>query len=84
MVYKLKEEILGVEPARFKGILVTKGYYLREGIDYREVFSPMAKYTSIRTLLAIVTQFDLHLEQMDGKITFLYGELEESIYIKQP
>jgi len=47
-------------------------------------FSPAVKYKSIRMLLTIVVQFDLELEQMDVKITFLHGELEEKIYIKQP
>ena len=46
-------------------------------------FSPIVKHTSIRMLLTIVVQFDLELEQMDVKITFMYGELEK-IYMKQP
>jgi len=46
-------------------------------------FSPVVKHTSIRMVLAIVVQFDLELEQMDVKITFLHGELEK-IYMKQP
>ena len=47
-------------------------------------FSPVVKHTSIRILLTIVVQFDLELEQMNVKIAFLYGELEEKIYMKQP
>ena len=47
-------------------------------------FSPVVKHTSIRMLLAIIVQFDLELEQMDVKTLFLYGELEEKIYMKQP
>ena len=46
-------------------------------------FSPAVKHTSIRILLVIVSQFDLELEQMDVKIAFLHGELEEK-YMKQP
>jgi uncharacterized protein (UPF0303 family) len=42
------------------------------------------KHTSIRTLLALVALFDLELEQMDVKMAFLHGELEEKIYMKQP
>ena len=45
-------------------------------------FSPIVKHTSIQMLLVIVTQFDLELEQIDVKATFLHGELEK-IYIKQ-
>jgi len=68
---------------QYKTSLVAKGYAQKEGIDYNEIFSPVFKHTSIRMLLAIVAQFDLELEQMDVKIAFLYGELEEKIYMKQ-
>ena len=47
-------------------------------------FPPVVKNTSIQMLLAIVVQFDLELEQMDVKIMFLHGELDEKIYMKQP
>jgi len=63
-------------------MLVAKGYAQKEDIDYNEIFSPVVKHTSIRMLLAIVVQFDLELEQMDVKTTFLRGELEEKIYMK--
>jgi len=44
----------------------------------------MVKHASIRLLLAIIAYGDLQLEQLDVKIIFLYGELEERIYMKQP
>ena len=47
-------------------------------------FSHVVKHMSIRTLLVIVVQFDLELEQTDVKTVFLHGELEEKIYMKQP
>ena len=68
---------------QYKSRLVAKGYALKEGIDYNEIFSPIVKHTSIQLLLAIVAQFDLELEQMDVKTTCLHGELEERIYMKQ-
>ena len=64
--------------------MVAKGFAQKEGIDYNEIFSPVVKHTSIRLMLAIVAQFDLELEQMDVRTTFLHGELEEQIYMRQP
>ena len=64
---------------QYKARLIIKGYAQNECIDYNEIFSPVVKYTSIRMLLAIIVQFDLELEQIDVKIIFLHGELEEKI-----
>jgi len=64
--------------------LVAKEYAQKEGINYNEIFSHVIKHTSIRMLLAMVAQFDLELEQMNIKTTFLHGEQEERIYMKQP
>jgi len=64
--------------------LVAKGYAEREGIDYNEVFSHVIKHSSIRILLALVAQYELELDQLDVKTTFLYGNLEEEIYMSQP
>ena len=68
---------------KFKAQLVLKGYSQVEGVDFGEIFSPVAKLTSIRFLLSIIVAFDLEVEQMDVKITFLHGDLEEEIYMKQ-
>lgn len=83
-VFKRKEGISGEEDARYKARLVAMGYSQKEGVDYNEVFSPVVKHSSIRVLLAMVAAFDLELEQMDVKIAFLHGELEEQIYMHQP
>jgi hypothetical protein len=69
---------------KYKARLVEKGYSQVEGIDFGEIFSPVAKLTSIRFLLSIAAAFDLEVEQMDVKTTFLHGDLEEEIYMKQP
>jgi hypothetical protein len=69
---------------KYKAQLVAKGYSQVEGIDFGEIFSPVAKLTSIRFLLSIAVTFDLEVEQMDVKTTFLHGDLEEEIYMKQP
>jgi hypothetical protein len=44
----------------------------------------MVRHTSIRTILALVAHYDMVLEQMDVKIAFLHGDLEEQIYMEQP
>jgi hypothetical protein len=69
---------------KYKARLVAKGYSQVEGIDFGEIFSPVAKLTSIRFILSITVAFDLEVEQMDVKTTFLHGDLEEEIYMKHP
>ena len=78
-VYKMKEGIPGVEQGRFKARLVARGFTRREGIDYNDVFSPVVKHRSIRILVVMIAKFDLELEQMDMKTTFLYAELERNL-----
>ena len=53
-------------------------------IDFNDVFSPVVKHSSIRTLLSIVAMHDYELEQLDVKTAFLHGGLEEDIYMNQP
>ena len=81
-VYRLKEEDGGKQ--RYKARLVVKGFAQKKGIDFDEIFSPVVKMTSIRTILSLVAVEDLHLEQLDVKTTFLHGDLEEEIYMQQP
>ena len=83
-VFKKKEGTTRVEAPRFKARLVAKGYSQREGIDFNEVFSPVVRHSSIRVMLAMVALFDLELEQLNAKTTFLHGELKEQIYMHQP
>ena len=53
-------------------------------IDFNKMFSPVVILTTIRVVLAMCATFNLHLEQLDVNTTFLYGELEEEIYMLQP
>ena len=69
---------------RHKARLVAEGYSQTQGIDYEDVFSPVAKYFSIRTLLALANKYDLQIHQMDVKTAFLNGHIEHDIYMKQP
>ncbi|KAH9779747.1 hypothetical protein KPL71_007827 [Citrus sinensis] len=83
-IFKLKEGVFESESVRYKARLVAKGLTQKEGINFNEVFSSVVKYSSIRVLLAITTFFDLELDQMDVKTTFLNGNLEEEILMAQP
>ena len=69
---------------RFKARLVAQGYSQEYGLDYDEVFAPVAKYNSIRTILAIANELDLEVHQMDVKTAFLNGDLDCEIYMNQP
>ena len=74
----------GGEITRYKARLVAQGFSQQHGVDYDEVFAPVAKFSSIRSVLAIANQLDLDVHQMDVKTAFLNGNLEEEIFMKQP
>ena len=82
-VFKVKHNADG-SIERYKARLVAKGYSQEEGTDYEETYSPVARYTSIRSVLAIANQLDLEPHQMDVQTAFLNGALEEEIYMSQP
>ena len=82
-VFKIKKDSYG-NIERHKARLVAKGFTQREGFDYTKTFSPISRIDSLRVIIALVAHFDLELHQMDVKTTFLNGELEEEIYMKQP
>jgi hypothetical protein len=69
---------------KFKARLVVKGYSQVEGVDFGSIFSPIAKFNSIIVPMYLDATFDIEIKQMDVKKTFLYGDLEEEIYMKQP
>ena len=69
---------------RHKARLVAKGFTQRVGIDYTETFSPISKKDSLRIIMTLVARFDFDLHQMDVKMTFLNGNLEEEVYMIQP
>ena len=78
-IYRIKNEHDGSK--RYKARLVVKGFQQKKGIDYLEIFSLVMKMSTIRLVLGMVAVENLHLEQLDMKTTFLYGDLEEDIYM---
>ena len=82
-VYKTKRNSFG-EIDRYKARLVAQGYSQEYGVDFNEVFAPVARYKSIRSLLAVSNQLNLDVHQMDVVSAFLNGKLDEEIYMKQP
>ncbi|KAL2231120.1 UNVERIFIED_CONTAM: Retrovirus-related Pol polyprotein from transposon TNT 1-94 [Sesamum indicum] len=69
---------------KFKARLVAKGFKQKEGINYFDTYSPIARLTTIWVLIALASVYNLPINQMDVKIAFFYGELEEEIYMDQP
>ena len=69
---------------KYKARYVAKGLAQVEGLDYFETYAPTCKPETFRTLLAIATQKDLELGQMDVKSAYLHSAIEEEIYLEQP
>ena len=69
---------------KHKARLVVKGFSQKKGIDFDETFSLIEKFPSIRTILGLVGNQDLEIEQLNVKTTFFHGNLEEKIYMQQP
>jgi transposase InsO family protein len=69
---------------RYKARLVALGNNQEYGVNYEETFAPVAKMTTVRTILALAASNDWPLHQMDVKNAFLHGDLKECIYMKPP
>ncbi|RVW75445.1 Retrovirus-related Pol polyprotein from transposon TNT 1-94 [Vitis vinifera] len=82
-IFKTKRESNG-NVERYKAHLVAKGFTQKEGIDFKETFSPVSTKDSFRIIMALVAHYDLELHQMDVKTTFLNGDIDETIYMVQP
>jgi hypothetical protein len=64
--------------------LVAKGFTQIEGVDFDETFSPVTCFESLRLVLALAMLEDWEIHQMDVKLAFLHGDLDEEIYMEQP
>nr|GEV55507.1 ribonuclease H-like domain-containing protein [Tanacetum cinerariifolium] len=82
-VLKNKKDKRGIV-IRNKARLVAQGYTQEEGIDYEEVFAPIARIEAIRLFLAYALFMGFIVYQMDVKSAFLYGTIDEEVYVMQP
>ena len=69
---------------KLKSRLLEKGYSQKEGIDYEEIFAPVAKLNTIRMMIALATKKHWMIHQLDVKSAFLNGELKEEVYLEHP
>jgi hypothetical protein len=82
-IYKIKHVADGgIE--KYNTRFVARGFSQKEGEDYEETFAPIAKYTSIRSIIVIASAMGWKLHQMDVKTAFLNGVIDEEVYIEQP
>ncbi|GJY02213.1 putative ribonuclease H-like domain-containing protein [Tanacetum coccineum] len=82
-VFRNKRDQRGIV-VRNKARLVAQGYRQEEGVDYDEVFAPVARIEAIRLFLAFASFMGFTVYQMDVKSAFLYGTIEEEVYVNQP
>nr|GEY88060.1 putative ribonuclease H-like domain-containing protein [Tanacetum cinerariifolium] len=83
LVYMNKKDERGIV-VRNKARLVAQGYIQEEGLDYEEVFAPVARIEAIRLFLACASFMGFMVYQMDVKSAFLYGTIKEEVYVCQP
>jgi hypothetical protein len=82
-LFKIKH-VVDESIEKYNARFVAHGFSQKEGIYYEETFTPVAKYTSIRTIIALAAKMKWKLHQMDLKTSFLNGVIEEEVYIQQP
>ena len=82
-VYKVKRDERGAI-VKHKARLVARGFVQREGVDFEEVFAPVARMESVRLLLALAAAKDWQVHHLDVKSAFLNGDLAEVVFVKQP
>ena len=81
-VFKTKTDQNG-KIEKHKARLVARGHVQKLGIDFEEVFAPVARYETIRTLIAAAVNDEMHIHQMDVISAYVQGELHDEIYMEQ-
>jgi hypothetical protein len=82
-IYKIKHAA-NDSVEKFKARFVAHGFSQKEGIDYDEIFAPVARYTSIRVIISLASVFNWKLHQMDVKTAFLNDEVEQEVLSSSP
>jgi hypothetical protein len=82
-IYKIKNVADG-SVEKFKARFLARGFTQKEEIDYEDAFSLVARYTSIRTIIALASVLGWKLHQMDIKTKFLNGKIEQEVFVEQP
>ena len=82
-VFKLKRNSDG-SINKYKARLVAKGYVQQYGVDYDEVFAPVARIETIRLLISLAVSHGWEIHHLDVKTAFLHGDLKEIVYVTQP
>ena len=80
-LYKIKYVANG-SIEKYKARFVARGFSQVEGVDYDETFTPVARYTSIRSIISIAAEMGWQIHQMDVKIAFLNGIIQEEVYVE--
>lgn len=79
-VFKVKRNSDGTI-IKYKARLVAKGYVQKQGIDYDEVFAPVARIETIRLIIALAASKGWEIHHLDVKTAFLHGELKEEVFV---
>ena len=82
-MFKVKKDEHGAI-VKHKTRLVAKGYVQREGVDFEEVFAPVARLESVRLILAVAAHRGWEVHHMDVKSAFLNCDLNEEVYVSHP
>ena len=82
-VYKTKHDENG-KIYKHRARLVVPGFTQQYGVHYYETFSPDVKYDSVRLIISLAAIYEMNIKQFDVKRAFLYGDLQEEIYMNQP